>query len=134
MAPARRASDADAYESLAQENISNSPASPLLNYRPSSSSAVANKKLSTSGDDDDARTIERGSRAELQELRDNARLRAQGHEASMQRSFSPFAALGLGFRCVYSHVKIRCSGCTALTMMPASRTLGSATSAALGRT
>ena len=29
---------------------------------------------------------------------DNAHLRAQGHEAALQRSFSPLAALGLGFR------------------------------------
>lgn len=29
---------------------------------------------------------------------DNANLRAQGHEAALQRSFSPLAALGLGFR------------------------------------
>ncbi|KAL8702394.1 MAG: hypothetical protein Q9201_004439 [Fulgogasparrea decipioides] len=28
---------------------------------------------------------------------DNANLRAQGHEAALQRSFSPLAALGLGF-------------------------------------
>lgn len=30
---------------------------------------------------------------------DNANLRAQGHEVALQRSFSPLAALGLGFRC-----------------------------------
>lgn len=29
---------------------------------------------------------------------DDAYLRAQGHEAALQRSFSPLAALGLGFR------------------------------------
>ena len=29
---------------------------------------------------------------------DSANLRAQGHEAVLQRSFSPLAALGLGFR------------------------------------
>ena len=29
---------------------------------------------------------------------DSANLRAQGHEAALQRSFSPLAALGLGFR------------------------------------
>ena len=29
---------------------------------------------------------------------DSAHLRAQGHEAALQRSFSPLAALGLGFR------------------------------------
>ena len=29
---------------------------------------------------------------------DNANLRAQGHEAALQRRFSPLAALGLGFR------------------------------------
>ena len=30
--------------------------------------------------------------------RDTAHLRAQGHDAALQRSFSPLAALGLGFR------------------------------------
>jgi hypothetical protein len=29
---------------------------------------------------------------------DSAQLRAQGHEAALERSFSPLAALGLGFR------------------------------------
>lgn len=29
---------------------------------------------------------------------DSAQLRAQGHEAALQRAFSPLAALGLGFR------------------------------------
>lgn len=29
---------------------------------------------------------------------DDAALRAQGHEAALKRSFSPLAALGLGFR------------------------------------
>lgn len=29
---------------------------------------------------------------------DNANLRAQGHAVALQRSFSPLAALGLGFR------------------------------------
>ena len=37
---------------------------------------------------------------ELQVLKSNAILSAQGHEAAMGRSFSPLAALGLGFRCV----------------------------------
>ena len=31
---------------------------------------------------------------------DNAQLKAQGHEAALERRFSPLAALGLGFRCV----------------------------------
>ena len=29
---------------------------------------------------------------------DNAYLRAQGHQVALERRFSPFAALGLGFR------------------------------------
>ena len=36
---------------------------------------------------------------------DNAHLRAQGHQAALERRFSPLAALGLGFRyvdCQYS--------------------------------
>lgn len=39
-----------------------------------------------------------GFLSELQDMKSNAVLRAQGHEASMRRSFSPLAALGLGFR------------------------------------
>ncbi|MCJ1428598.1 hypothetical protein MMC29_006508, partial [Sticta canariensis] len=39
-----------------------------------------------------------GFTSELQDMKSNAVLRAQGHEASMRRSFSPLAALGLGFR------------------------------------
>lgn len=35
---------------------------------------------------------------ELQDLRSNAILTAQGHKAEMERSFSTRAALGLGFR------------------------------------
>ena len=48
-----------------------------------------------------------GSDLALQNLRDSydaddANLRAQGHEAVLQRNFSPLAALGLGFRCVHT--------------------------------
>ncbi|KAL8826461.1 MAG: hypothetical protein Q9170_007394 [Blastenia crenularia] len=44
-----------------------------------------------------------GSELALESLRDShdldsANLRAQGHEAALQRSFSPLAAVGLGFR------------------------------------
>ena len=42
--------------------------------------------------------------AELQDLRSNAILLAQGHKAAMQRAFSPFAALGLGFSITNSWV------------------------------
>lgn len=42
--------------------------------------------------------------AELQDLKSNAILLAQGHEAAMKRSFSPFAALGLGFSITNSWV------------------------------
>lgn len=48
--------------------------------------------------DDDPNRPSRGFTSELQDLKSNAVLRAQGHEASMRRSFSPLAALGLGFR------------------------------------
>lgn len=42
--------------------------------------------------------------AELQDLKSNAILLAQGHKAAMQRSFSPFAALGFGFSITNSWV------------------------------
>lgn len=32
---------------------------------------------------------------------DSAQLRAQGHEAALERDFSPLAALGLGFRYIF---------------------------------
>ena len=37
---------------------------------------------------------------DLQTIRDDAILNAQGHKAELKRRFSPIAALGLGFRCV----------------------------------
>lgn len=48
--------------------------------------------------DDDGHEYRKGFLAELQDMKSNIVLRAHGHEASMQRSFSPLAALGLGFR------------------------------------
>ena len=39
---------------------------------------------------------------ELRDLNSNTLLLAQGHKAAMRRSFSPLAALGLGFRHVHS--------------------------------
>ena len=41
--------------------------------------------------------------SELEELKSNAILKAQGHKAELERSFSTLAALGLGFRYVGSH-------------------------------
>ena len=42
---------------------------------------------------------------------DSAVLRAQGHEAALKRTFSPLAALGLGFRQVDSfHCRTRSRG------------------------
>ena len=35
---------------------------------------------------------------DLRDLQSNAILKAQGHDVEMERSFSPLAALGLGFR------------------------------------
>ena len=57
-----------------------------------------------------ANTSDDGAELHLESLRDShdldsAQLRAQGHEAALQRSFSPLAAIGLGFR--YT-VPLRC--------------------------
>ena len=52
----------------------------------------------TPASDDDGAKYRRGFLAELQDMKSNTALGAHGHEASMQRSFSPLAALGLGFR------------------------------------
>lgn len=54
-----------------------------------------------------------GSELALDNLRDpndpdDANLRAHGHEAALQRNFSPLAALGLGFRCGYNPALRRC--------------------------
>lgn len=51
--------------------------------------------------DGEGRRPSHGVSSELQDMKSNAVLRAQGHEASMRRSFSPLAALGLGFRHVF---------------------------------
>ena len=40
---------------------------------------------------------------ELHDLKSNIALRTHGHEATLRRSFSPIAALGLGFRHVLSY-------------------------------
>lgn len=57
-------------------------------------SSTIRQPLSSSGTEHDD---DRHLSAELQDLRSNAILLAQGHKAAMQRSFTPFAALGLGF-------------------------------------
>ena len=62
------------------------------NLRPSSS-----RDGTQSDYDDDLPT-------ELQDLKSNAVLLAQGHKSAMQRSFSPFAALGFGFSITNSWV------------------------------
>ena len=45
----------------------------------------------------DIENIEDGA-PQLQDLKTAAILKAQGHKAEMERSFSTFAAIGLGFR------------------------------------
>ncbi len=67
--------------------------------------------------------LARESSRDRQDL-DNANLRAQGHEAALQRAFSPLAALGLGFR--YNVVVLRKVFMTDLLCL-VSPTLGSGT-------
>lgn len=75
-------------------------------------SMAARVQASWSGDKPIADISGNGSELALGSLRDshdldNAHLRAQGHEAALQRSFSPLAALGLGFRYTYRSLESR---------------------------
>lgn len=53
---------------------------------------------------------------------DSAQLRAQGHEAALERDFSPLAALGLGFRYMFMFLTTTLSRIR--SNCPASQTLG----------
>ena len=73
---------------------------------------------------------------ELLDLRSNAILKAHGHKAEMERSFSPLAALGLGFRYAILTAQATSRGhhmSSADDNLTASRIPGSAISAALAR-
>lgn len=87
--------DPDAHEPLLAGGIS-----PTTSNRSSIVDGVnhADDVHTITSVDDDRNRSSRGFLSELQDLKSNAVLRAQGHEASMRRSFSPLAALGLGFR------------------------------------
>lgn len=79
-------------------------ASPLENslmlVKTSARSSVSNLReglhhsLTENGDQDD-------SHPDLEEMKKDAALRAHGYEGAMRKSFSPLAALGLGFRRVW---------------------------------
>ena len=66
-----------------------------------SMAARARAVLSANKNDADtsheANELALGTLGDSQDL-DRAQLRAQGHEAALERSFSPLAAIGLGFR------------------------------------
>lgn len=67
-------------------------------------SSITTDLTSSNGNGNDDH-IESSSSTELpQDLKSNAILLAQGHKAAMRRSFSPFAALGLGFSITNSWV------------------------------
>ena len=71
----------------------------------SSTTMNPNSSNSTENDDIDVLPTGMAELAEIpQDLKSNAILLAQGHKAAMQRSFSPFAALGLGFSITNSWV------------------------------
>lgn len=60
-----------------------------------STSVEANKNDADTSHE--ANELALGTLGDSQDL-DRAQLRAQGHEAALERSFSPLAAIGLGFR------------------------------------
>ena len=95
---ALRSADTDNYEVHSPNDSSISPNSPLL--VPGALPAENDTLLTpiTSGNTSDA--SERGVLAKTQDDDENERLGVQGQEARMQKSFSTFAALGLGFRYV----------------------------------
>ena len=102
MALRQRSAVVDAYEGEALLNdptlwTSDDAASSLTE------SMTARVKTSWSGEKSLADTSGDGTEFALESIRDphdldNAHLRAQGHEAALERSFSPLAAVGLGFR------------------------------------
>ena len=75
------------------------------------SSITINPHSSNGSGNDDGVDFSSSSTEPPQDLRSNAILLAQGHKAAMRRSFSPFAALGLGFSITNSWVGyLRCFG------------------------
>lgn len=83
---------------------------PLLDSSDARSLAVASLASSTAVDHSSSNSMENAEHIEFapaeppQDLKSNAILLAQGHKAAMRRSFSPFAALGLGFSITNSWV------------------------------
>lgn len=96
------------------DNHDSSEAEPLLNeaWQPPTDEALSASTISMGTRDkappsshkaianilDGGTELVSDSSPHSQHLFDSANLRAQGHEAALQRSFSPLAALGLGFR------------------------------------
>lgn len=103
----------------------------LMLVKPSARSSVSNlgeglhQTLTENGDQDD-------TDPDLEEMKKNAALRAHGYEGALRKSFSPLAALGLGFRRVDPAMIKSIKGL--IIASAASRTLGSDTSAVLART
>lgn len=90
--------DAEEYDPLLQENghltrLAVSITSSNLALA-SNGSAAPNSSLASKND----QAVGQALLAELQDIKSDNILRAQGHEATMRRSFSPLAALALGFR------------------------------------
>ncbi|KAM0803700.1 amino acid permease-domain-containing protein [Usnea florida] len=83
---------------------------PLLNHdtrrlsAASLASSITTDFISSNGNGNDNHTESSSSTGPTQDLGSNAALLTQRHEATIRRSFSPFAALGLGFSITNSWV------------------------------
>ncbi|KAL8710664.1 MAG: hypothetical protein Q9225_007254 [Loekoesia sp. 1 TL-2023] len=111
MAPGQDSDGIDAHDYHEREALLNDTSLSTNDGETSllTGSMAARVKTSWSGDKPIADHVGNGSELALESLGDshdldNAHLRAQGHEAALQRSFSPLAALGLGFSITNSWV------------------------------
>ena len=77
---------------------------PLLRHEATDSHSISNGVGSSlaSRAGSDSESLSNSQEVDEDRIRSNRILRAQGHQAVMERSFSPLAALGLGFRYAYS--------------------------------
>lgn len=109
---AQKSADAYAYEPLLEgesSSLASSQSFPV-GILDLPSTTDHGDDIHTPTSNEDGHKYRRGFLAELQDMKSNIVLRAHGHEPSMKRSFSPFAALGLGFRhvCICSRKRDRC--------------------------
>ena len=101
MSNGRDAVDAEGHDSSEAEALLNETW--LSGQEDGQSTSIERARAVLSANKNDADTsheaneLALGTLGDSQDL-DRVQLRAQGHEAALERSFSPLAAIGLGFR------------------------------------